>query len=42
MKTFSFIGSNKNAGKTTAFNYVFREFYQKKIETIVTSIGIKR
>ena len=42
MKTYSFIGSDKNAGKTTAFNYVYHQLYQSpQPRTIcLSSIGI--
>ncbi len=43
MKTYSFIGSDKNAGKTTAMNFVYRELSLTKPEEIdicITSIGI--
>ncbi len=38
MKTFSFIGSDKNAGKTTSFNFVVSHL--KKTPLCLTSIGI--
>lgn len=38
MKTFSFIGSDKNAGKTTSFNFVVSQL--KKSPLCLTSIGI--
>ncbi len=38
MKTFSFIGSDKNAGKTTTFNFVVSQF--KNSLLCLTSIGI--
>jgi len=38
MKTFSFIGSDKNAGKTTAFNFIVSQL--KKSLICLTSIGI--
>lgn len=38
MKTFSFIGSDKNAGKTTSFNFVVSHL--KKSPLCLTSIGI--
>jgi hypothetical protein len=44
MKTYSFIGSDKNAGKTTAFNYVYSNVYtaalQKRRDICLSSIGI--
>ena len=43
MKTFAFIGSDKNAGKTTALNYVYRQMVQSRAESellCITSIGI--
>lgn len=42
MKTYSFIGSDKNSGKTTAFNYVYRELRQNpQFQSIcLSSIGI--
>ncbi len=42
MKTYSFIGSDKNAGKTTAFNYVYRNLYTEgnSPSICLTSIGI--
>ena len=41
MKTYSFIGSDKNAGKTTAFNYVYRDLCKKGGSSIcLSSIGI--
>jgi len=43
VKTFSFIGSDKNAGKTTVFNFVFkqlREGPEREVPVCVTSIGI--
>lgn len=40
MKTYSFIGSDKNAGKTTAFNFVYRDYIKSGQRTCVTSIGI--
>ncbi len=42
MKTFSFIGSDKNAGKTTAFNFVCQEMTKAGDQhpVCVTSIGI--
>lgn len=38
MKTFSFIGSDKNAGKTTSFNFIVSQLKNSKI--CLTSIGI--
>lgn len=42
MKTYSFIGSDKNAGKTTAFNYIYRQLYQHRQAKplCLSSIGI--
>lgn len=43
MKTVSFIGSDKNAGKTTAFNFIYRRLMERSIpsnEVCITSIGI--
>lgn len=42
MKTYSFIGSDKNSGKTTAFNYIYRELQQnRQLRSIcLSSIGI--
>jgi len=43
MKTFSFIGSDKNAGKTTAFNFVhnfLRGDCQSSLRLCLTSIGL--
>lgn len=40
MKTSSFIGSNKNAGKTTALNFVLKKLSEQNKELIITSIGI--
>jgi len=42
MKTYSFIGSDKNSGKTTAFNYVYRQLYRNEQSRILclSSIGI--
>lgn len=44
MKTYSFIGSDKNAGKTTAFNYVYSNLYPAAARThqdiCLSSIGI--
>lgn len=42
MKTYSFIGSDKNAGKTTAFNYIYRQLYQRRQAKplCLSSIGI--
>lgn len=43
MKTFSFIGSDKNAGKTTVFNFVFRKLLEdpgQDARVCLTSIGI--
>lgn len=39
MKTYAFIGSDKNAGKTTTLNFIYR--YLRKVSTpCVTSIGL--
>ncbi|MCP4113540.1 MAG: hypothetical protein GY749_49785 [Desulfobacteraceae bacterium] len=43
MKTFSFIGSDKNAGKTTVLNFVYKRLWEKHGEetpVCLTSIGI--
>ncbi|MDM8550495.1 hypothetical protein QUF72_10470 [Desulfobacterales bacterium HSG2] len=43
MKTFSFIGSDKNAGKTTALNFVYRRLWEiagTETRVCLTSIGI--
>ncbi len=43
MKTFSFIGSDKNAGKTTALNFVYKRLWEKHgtgTPVCLTSIGI--
>jgi len=43
MKTYTFIGSDKNAGKTTAMNYVYRELLRagpNPREICLASIGI--
>ena len=42
MKTYSFIGSDKNSGKTTAFNYIYRQLYQRRQTKplCLSSIGI--
>jgi len=42
MKTYSFIGSDKNSGKTTAFNHVYRELLRKPQPRSIclSSIGI--
>ncbi len=43
MKTLSFIGSDKNAGKTTAFTYYYHQLYKRKPNRgsiCLTSIGI--
>jgi len=41
METWSFIGSDKNAGKTTALNFVHRRLHeQRKGPLCLTSIGI--
>jgi len=38
-KTISFIGISKNAGKTTAFNYILRNAIKEGIVAGITSIG---
>ena len=42
MKTYSFIGSDKNAGKTTAFNAMYRQMQDDRGagDLCITSIGI--
>lgn len=42
MQTYTFIGSDKNAGKTTAFNYIYRQQYAegRDKEICLSSIGI--
>ena len=40
MKTYSFIGSDKNAGKTTAFNFVYQDCLKSGQTVCLTSIGI--
>lgn len=40
MKTISFIGSDKNAGKTTAFNHVHKRLLETAVPVCITSIGI--
>ncbi|BCS99311.1 hypothetical protein DSLASN_49430 [Desulfoluna limicola] len=40
MKTYCFIGTDKNAGKTTAFNAVYAERIRKGEPLLLTSIGI--
>lgn len=43
MKTYSFIGSDKNAGKTTAFTFVYQSLQRRhsnRQEVCLTSIGI--
>lgn len=40
MKTWSFIGSDKNAGKTTVLNYVYRRLRDTGSPICLTSIGI--
>ena len=43
MKTYSFIGSDKNAGKTTALNFIYRGLTREMTEdrpVCLTSIGI--
>jgi hypothetical protein len=42
LKTYSFIGSDKNAGKTTAFNYIYRQVYKTRQAgaLCLSSIGI--
>jgi len=40
LHTICFIGSDKNAGKTTAFNFVYAKLGIKKINTVLLSIGV--
>jgi hypothetical protein len=42
MRTYSFIGSDKNCGKTTAYNYVYRQLYSRHQSRPIclSSIGI--
>ena len=40
MKTYCFIGTDKNAGKTTAFNAVYAQRVRKGQSLLLTSIGI--
>lgn len=40
MKTYCFIGTDKNAGKTTAFNAVYAERVRRGQTLLLTSIGI--
>ena len=40
MKTYSFIGPDKNSGKTTVFNYIYKKFTGEKRPITITSIGI--
>ncbi len=40
METYSFIGSDKNAGKTTAFNFVYKDLIKSGKQICLTSIGI--
>ncbi len=43
MKTLSFIGSDKNAGKTTVLNYIYKKLHtdhQGRAPVCITSIGI--
>ncbi|OFZ49751.1 MAG: hypothetical protein A2381_18040 [Bdellovibrionales bacterium RIFOXYB1_FULL_37_110] len=40
LHTICFIGSDKNAGKTTAFNFIYAKLGKKKINTILLSIGV--
>lgn len=43
MKTYAFIGSDKNAGKTTALNFCYRQLYRRysgQKTLCLTSIGI--
>ncbi|MFQ5559493.1 MAG: hypothetical protein ACE5FU_02765 [Nitrospinota bacterium] len=41
MMTYSFIGSDKNAGKTTALNHIYAKLVLEKREAIcITSVGI--
>ncbi|MBF0207831.1 MAG: hypothetical protein HQK53_13180 [Oligoflexia bacterium] len=42
MNVISFIGSDKNAGKTTVFNYIYKEYRRKFTKSVLclSSIGI--
>ncbi len=41
ISTFSFVGSDKNAGKTTALNFVYKKMHAEGVQNlIVSSIGI--
>ncbi len=40
MKTVAFIGSDKNAGKTTVFNYIYNALNRHRPSVCLTSIGI--
>ena len=40
MKTLAFIGSDKNAGKTTVFNFVYQKMHAADTMVCLTSIGI--
>lgn len=40
MKTYSFIGTDKNAGKTTVFNFVYERLREKNAKVCLTSAGI--
>lgn len=40
MKTLAFIGSDKNAGKTTVFNFVYQRMHASDTMACLTSIGI--
>lgn len=40
MKTFSFIGTDKNAGKTTVLNFVYNNLKKKGAKLCLTSAGI--
>ena len=40
LHTICFIGSDKNAGKTTAFNFVYAKLGKPQINTVLLSIGV--
>ena len=40
LHTICFIGSDKNAGKTTAFNFVYAKLGKQKTNTVLLSIGV--
>ena len=40
METLAFIGSDKNAGKTTVFNFVYQKMHAADTMVCLTSIGI--